>query len=136
MDRFKAPSFQPQNWRVARFSLVQVYHGSDICIVRHQAYRGARFLCLRGGEQMDSPEERDKPSTTLPGTVQKVIKPIDPHAPDTAEIAIEGAEDLYREIRVENTLTNEKGEKVALKEGAPVDVTIEAEEKDTTKKAE
>jgi hypothetical protein len=85
---------------------------------------------------MGSPEERDKPSTTLPGTVQKVIKAIDPHAPDTAEIAIEGAEDLYREIRVENTLTNEKGEKVALKEGAPVDVTIEAEEKDTTKKAE
>ena len=85
---------------------------------------------------MDSPEERDKPSTTLPGTVQKIIKSIDPHEPDTAEIAIEGAEDLYREIRVENTLTNEKGEEVALKEGAPVDVTIEAEEKDTTKKAE
>jgi hypothetical protein len=85
---------------------------------------------------MDSPEERDKPSTTLPGTVQKIIKSIDPHEPDTAEIAIEGAEDLYREIRVENTLTNEKGEEVALKEGAPVDVTIEAEEKDTSKKAE
>ena len=24
---------------------MQVYHGSDICIVRHQAYRGARLLC-------------------------------------------------------------------------------------------
>jgi len=31
-------------------------------------------------------------------------------------------------------LKNEKGEEVALKEGAPVDVTIEAEEKDTTKR--
>ena len=83
---------------------------------------------------MDSPEEKDKPSTTLPGTVQKVIKPIDPHAPDTAEIAIEGAEDLYREIRVENTLKDENGEEVAIKEGASVDVTIEADKKDTTKK--
>ena len=42
---------------------------------------------------MGSPEEKDKPSTTLPGTVQKIIKPIDPQAEETAEIAIEGAED-------------------------------------------
>ena len=83
----------------------------------------------------DSPEGKDKPSTTLPGTVQKIIKPIDPSAQDTAEISIEKAEDLYREIRVENTLKDEKGEEVALKEGASVDVTIEADKKDTTKKA-
>ena len=87
-----------------------------------------------GGEQMCPLEEKDKPSTTQPGTVQKIIKPIDPHAAETAEIAIEGAEDLYREIRVENTLKDENGEEVALKEGAPVDVTIEADKKDTTKK--
>jgi hypothetical protein len=84
---------------------------------------------------MGDAESKDKPSTTLPGTVQKIIKPIDPQAEETAEIAIEGAEELYREIRVENTLKQGNGEEVALKEGAPVDVTIEAEEKDTTKKA-
>ena len=83
---------------------------------------------------MDSPEEKDKPSTTLPGTVQKIIKPIDPHEQDTAEISIPKAEDLYREIRIDNVLKDEKGEEVALKEGAPVDVTIEADKKDTTKK--
>ena len=83
---------------------------------------------------MGQPEEKDKPSTTLPGTVQKIIKPIDPHAEDTAEISIEKAEDLYREIRVENTLKDEKGEEVAIKEGAQVEVTIEADKKDTTKK--
>ena len=83
---------------------------------------------------MGQPEEKDKPSTTLPGTVQKIIKPIDPHAEDTAEISIPKAEDLYREIRVENTLKDENGEKVGLKEGAQVDVTIEADKKDTTKK--
>jgi hypothetical protein len=83
---------------------------------------------------MGAPEEKDKPSTTLPGTVQKIIKPIDPDAEDTAEISIEKAEDLYREIRVENTLKDANGEKVGLKEGAPVDVTIEADKKDTSKK--
>ena len=84
---------------------------------------------------MGSPEEKDKPSTTLPGTVEKIIKPIDPREPEKAQIDIEGGEDLYREIRVNNTLKDEKGEEVALKEGAPVDVTIEADKKDTTKKA-
>ena len=76
-----------------------------------------------------------KPSTTLPGTVEKIIKPIDPSEPEKAQISIEGGEDLYREIRVENTLKNEKGEDVAIKPGAQVDVTIEADKKDTTKKA-
>ena len=84
---------------------------------------------------MGQPEEKDKPSTTLPGTVQKIIKPVVPSEPEKAQINIEGGEDLYREIRVENTLKDENGEKVGLKEGAPVDVTIEADKKDTTKKA-
>jgi hypothetical protein len=83
---------------------------------------------------MGSAEEKDKPSTTLPGTVEKIIKPIDPREPDKAQIDIEAAEDLYREIRIDNTLKNSKGEEVSLKEGAPVDVTIEADKKDTTKK--
>ena len=84
---------------------------------------------------MDSPEEKDKPSTTLPGTVEKIIKPIDPSEPEKAQITIEGGEDLYREIRVSNTLKNEEGEEVTIKEGASVDVTIQADEKDTKKKA-
>lgn len=40
---------------------------------------------------------------------------------------MEGADHLYREIRVPNTLENENGEKVKLKEGAEVDVKIEAD---------
>jgi hypothetical protein len=78
--------------------------------------------------------KREKPSTTLPGTVQKIIKTPNPKAPEQAEIVVENAEELYREIRVENTLVNEKGEEVCLKPGAPVEVTIEANEKDTIKK--
>jgi hypothetical protein len=83
----------------------------------------------------ESPELKEKPSTTLPGTVEKIIKPIGQHEPEKAQIGIHGADDLYREIRIDNTLTNEQGEEVAVKEGAKVDVTIEADTKDTTKKA-
>lgn len=83
----------------------------------------------------DSPDSKEKPSITLPGTVEKIIKPIDPRDPEKAQIGIHGGEDFYREIRIDNTLTNEQGEELAIKEGANVDVTIEADRKDTTKKA-
>jgi hypothetical protein len=53
-----------------------------------------------------------KPSTTKPGKVQKIIKSPDPSDPEKAEIAVEGADELYREIRIENTLTDEKGSEV------------------------
>ena len=66
--------------------------------------------------------------------VQKIIPSVDPKFPDKAEIGVEGADSLYREIRIENTLTDENGEKVSLKKGAEVDVTIEADAKDTLKK--
>ena len=85
--------------------------------------------------EQDSGKSDDKPSTTLPGTVEKIIKPIDPREPEKAQIKVEPAEDLYREIRIDNTLKDEKGEELALKEGARVDVTVEADKKDTTKKA-
>ncbi len=68
-----------------------------------------------------------KPSVTLPGTVEKIIPALHPSQPDKAQIGVEGADDLYREIRVENTLQDEKGNPVVLKQGAKVDVTIEAD---------
>jgi hypothetical protein len=74
----------------------------------------------------------DKPSTTLPATVEKIIKSPSPGEPEKAQIAVEGADDLYRELRIENTLIDENGEKVSLKQGADVEVTIEAEPDATT----
>ena len=78
----------------------------------------------------------NKSKTKKPGTVKKIIKSPFPEEPQKAEIAIEDADDLYREIRVENTLENEKGKKVKMKQGAQVDVTIEADDKDTIPKNE
>ena len=74
----------------------------------------------------------EKPSTTLSGTVEKIIKPLSPDDPEKAQITVEGADHLYREIRIENTLTDENGEKVRLKPGAEVEVTVEAPPEATT----
>jgi hypothetical protein len=76
----------------------------------------------------------EKPAASLPGTVQRIIKAPHPDLPEKAEIAVEGADELYREIRIENTLTDEKGNEVKLKPGATVEVTVEAEPKDTVLK--
>jgi hypothetical protein len=69
----------------------------------------------------------DKPSTTLQATVEKIIKSPSPNIPEKAQIAVEGADHLYRELRIENTLTDQNGDKVHLKRGAEVEVTVEAE---------
>lgn len=76
--------------------------------------------------QDDNKVDNEKPAVTLSGVVEKIVKPITPNEPEKAQIAIQGADDLYKEIRVENTLENAAGEKVRLKPGAEVDVTIEA----------
>jgi hypothetical protein len=68
------------------------------------------------------------------GTVQKVIKPVNGE-PEKAQVDIHEAEDLYREIRVENVVTDDRsGEKAGLKEGAEVDVVIEADSSATARK--
>jgi len=67
-----------------------------------------------------------KPSSTLPGTVEKVIKSRFSNEPEKAQIALEGADHLYRELSIENVMTNENGDEVSLKPGAQVEVTVEA----------
>ena len=76
-----------------------------------------------------------KPKAVKPGTVEKIIKSPDPEVPEKAEIAVHGADDLYKEIRIENTLRDEKGKKVKLKKGAQVEVIVEADAKETLPKS-
>jgi len=71
---------------------------------------------------------------TLPGTVEKIIPAIGDHIPEKAEIKIEGADDLYREVRIENKVIDAEGNPAKLKKGVEVDVTIEVDEKDTNSK--
>jgi hypothetical protein len=78
----------------------------------------------------------DKPSVTLPGTVEKIIASRGTGEPEKAQIAVEGADDFYREIRIENSLTEENGNEVRLKKGAEVQVTVEADKDATIPKAD
>jgi len=71
--------------------------------------------------------QKNKPWKTLAAVVNKVVKSVLPDEPDDVEISITGAEDLFREIRIENKFTNVDGRLVALTSGVHVDVTFEAE---------
>lgn len=67
----------------------------------------------------------------MTGTVEKITKSLFPNEPDKAQINVIGADRLYRQIRIDNILTKGNGEKVNLKPGANVEVTFEADPKDT-----
>jgi hypothetical protein len=67
-------------------------------------------------------------------TVEKIIPSPHPSEPEKAQIAVKDGDDLYKEIRIENALQDEDSNEVALKEGAVVEVTVEADKKDTTPK--
>ena len=69
-----------------------------------------------------------KASATLPGKVEKIIKPHPQSGEkEKAQIEVEGADHLYKEIRVPNRLTDADGHTVKLKPGAEVEVKIEAD---------
>ena len=70
----------------------------------------------------------------LRGTVEKIIPPFNPGEPDKAQIHIKEADHLYQEIRIDNELKDSEGETVELKPGADVEIHIEADKADTSKK--
>ena len=69
----------------------------------------------------------EQPSATMPGTVDKIIPSSRPNQPEEAQIAVEGADHRFRDLRIENTLTDENGDDVKLKKDAHVEVTVTAE---------
>lgn len=70
---------------------------------------------------------RNRPWKSLSGRVQRVVKGLYRDHTEHVEITIPEAENLFREIRIENTFTDLDGQPVALKQGTPVDVTFEAD---------
>jgi hypothetical protein len=76
--------------------------------------------------------QRKKPWRTVPATVKKIFKSAHPSQPEKVEILIETADELFREIRIENTLIGVDGGTVALTDGAHLDVTFEADPGETT----
>ena len=82
---------------------------------------------------------KQKPRTKKSAKVTKLVKQRvwkdqRPSEVEKAQIELHDGDDLYREIRIQNELEDESGEKVKLKEGADVEVTIEADPDQTVKK--
>jgi hypothetical protein len=76
---------------------------------------------------LDTARISERPRTVIPGTVDKLIPSPRPNQVDKAQIAIEGDQG-YRDLRIENSLTDEHGDEVKLKKGAHVEVTVTAED--------
>jgi hypothetical protein len=90
--------------------------------------RSARITELN----LDTARTPEQPSTTMAGTVEKIIPSSRPSQPETAHIAVDGPDQRYRDLRIENALTDEHGDDVKLKKGAHVEVTVTAEPKTST----
>jgi hypothetical protein len=75
---------------------------------------------------LDTSRIPERPSTTMPGIVNKIIPSPQTSQPEKAQIAVDGTDQRYRNLRIENTLTDEHGDDVRLKKGAHVDITVTA----------
>ncbi len=85
--------------------------------------RSARIAELN----LDTARIRKHPRVTMPGAVNRIIPSPRPSQPEKAQIAVDGADHRYRDLRIENTLTDEHGDDVRLKKGERVEVTVTAE---------
>jgi hypothetical protein len=79
---------------------------------------------------LDTARISEQPSTTMPGTVKKIIASPRPSQPEKAQIAVDGADHQHQHLRIENTLTDEHGDDARLKKGARVEVTVTAKRVD------
>ncbi len=75
---------------------------------------------------LDTARIPEQPSTTMPGTVDKIIPSSRPGQPEKAQITVDETDPRYRDFRIENTLTDEHGDGVKLKTGGHVEVTVTA----------
>ena len=78
---------------------------------------------------LDTARIPELPSTILKGTVDKILPPARSQ-PERAQIGVDGADEGYRDLRIENILTDEYGDDVRLKKGAHVEVTVTARDAD------
>jgi len=70
----------------------------------------------------------EQPSTSMTGTVDKIIPSPRSSQPGNARIAVNGPDHRTQALRIDNTLTDEHGDEVRLKKGARVEVTVTAKD--------
>jgi hypothetical protein len=71
----------------------------------------------------------DDAASSLPGTVEKIIKPIRGEA-EKVQIAIQSGDDPKQKIRIANILVDARGEAVSLKRGAVVQTVVRPKPED------
>ena len=71
----------------------------------------------------------ERASTKMSETFKRITPSPRPSQPEKAQIAVDGADQRHRDLRFENTLTDEHGDEVKLKKGAHVDVTVTGDPK-------
>ena len=90
--------------------------------------RSARIAELK----LDATRIPEQPSTSMAGTVNRIILSPRSSQPEKAQIAVHGADRRYRDLRIENALIDEHGDDVRLKKGAKVEVTVTTEPQTST----
>ena len=70
-------------------------------------------------------------ASSLPGTVEKIIKPMIPGEAKKVQISIQSGDDPNQRIRIANALIDARGVAVPLKRGAAVHIVIRPKSKDT-----
>jgi hypothetical protein len=68
-------------------------------------------------------------ANNLPGTVEKIIKPIRGEA-GKVQISIQSGDDPNQKIRIANILVDARGKAVSLKRGASVHIVVRPKPKD------
>jgi hypothetical protein len=78
-------------------------------------------------QKLNSARIPQRPSVSMPGTVDKIIPPPHPRQPEKAQIAVDGAHRPHQNLRIDNDLLDENGNDVKLKKGARVELTVTSE---------
>jgi hypothetical protein len=70
----------------------------------------------------------DDAASSLPGTVEKIVKPIQGEA-EKVQISIQSGDDPKQKIRIANILVDARGEAVFFKRGAAVQIVVRPKRK-------
>jgi hypothetical protein len=102
-----------------------LYASVNLEMAKPRMTRSARIAELK----LETARILKHPSTTMPGTLRKIIPSPRLSPPEKAQIALDEADQSYWDLRFENTLTEEHGDDVRLKKGAHVEVTVTVDPK-------
>jgi hypothetical protein len=75
---------------------------------------------------LDATRAAEQPRTSMLGTVERIIPASGLDQPEKAQIAVDVPDRQYRNLRIENVLTDEHGDDVKLKKGGHVEITVAA----------